>query len=155
MKPGADAMASATPRVPLANAAFSKRPIGPFQNTALALRMGSAKRSTLDGPTSRAMSSAPTSSTETTRPLALSVPAATTTSEGRSSETPRSSARVRMVRASASLSSSTRLLPIERPCAARKVFAMAPPMTSVSTRARSASRTAILSETFAPPSTAT
>jgi hypothetical protein len=37
------------------------------------------------------------------------------------------------------------------PFAARNVFAIAPPMTSVVTRSRSDSTTAILSDTFAPP----
>ncbi len=57
-------------------------------------------------------------------------------------------------RASESLSGSMTERPMSRPSAARKVFAIAPPTSSMSTRVSSDSITAILSLTFAPPSTA-
>ena len=104
---------------------------------------------------SSAMSSGLIASTATTRPSAAPTCAATTTSVGSTTATRFSSALASRSRASGSLSTSTRLRPIERPCAARKVLAIAPPMSSASTLLKSASITAILSLTFAPPSTAT
>jgi hypothetical protein len=61
----------------------------------------------------------------------------------------------RIFEASASLSSSTRLLPTSAPCALRKVYAMAPPISSASTLGSRLSMTLILSLTLAPPRMAT
>ena len=79
---------------------------------------------------------------------------ATTTSTGRCTATLRSDALRRNERAIGIASGSTRLLPTSSPLALRKVFAIAPPMRITFTRSSSASSTLILSETFAPPSTA-
>ena len=57
--------------------------------------------------------------------------------------------------ASQTLSFSTRDDPTGTSWAARNVYAIAPPMMRALTRVRRASITPILSDTFAPPSTAT
>ena len=76
---------------------------------------------------------------------------ATTTSTGRTTWTPRSSAAARIARASSTRSGSARLLPTGLPCASRKVFAIPPPMTMTSTLSSRCLRTLILSLTLAPP----
>ena len=76
---------------------------------------------------------------------------ATTTSTGRTILTPFSSAAARIARASSTRSGSARLLPMALPWASRKVFAMPPPMTMMSTLASRFLRTLILSLTLAPP----
>ncbi len=58
-------------------------------------------------------------------------------------------------RAVARTSDSTSESPNGRPCAARKVLAIPPPISNRSARARRLSTTAILSEIFAPPRIAT
>ena len=155
VKPGAAATIRARSIVPREKAGVSKRPMGPFQNTVFARVTAAPKSSTVFGPTSRAMVPSGTRSTEVVSPVVASRPEATTTSTGRSTSTPLSRARARMVRARGSLSSSIRLFAMSFPCAARNVLAIAPPTARVSTTPSSASTTSILSETFAPPSTAT
>ena len=60
-----------------------------------------------------------------------------------------------MSRAASSLSSSTSDVPTGLPMALKKVYAIAPPMSRRSTRGIRFSMTSILSDTLAPPSTAT
>ena len=81
--------------------------------------------------------------------------AAATTSVGSSIRTPAASAVRWMLRTSSIRSSSTRERPTDAPSAASKVNAMAPPIRMRSTRWINASITPSLSETFAPPRTAT
>ena len=69
--------------------------------------------------------------------------------------TSRSAARFSKSRASGSAVSSTSEAPSSCPCAARKVLAMPPPMSTRSALFNNRSSAAILSETFAPPRIAT
>ncbi len=76
---------------------------------------------------------------------------AITTSVGRMSWTPRSSAAAMIRRASSTRSGSARLLPTLLPWARMNVLAIPPPTTRMSTLFVRFSRTLILSETLAPP----
>src|SRR6266511_4146907 len=78
-----------------------------------------------------------------------------TWSTGRSTSTFLDCARSRICRARSSLSASTRLLPTSTSCAARNVYAIAPPTQMASAFASRFSSTLILSETLAPPMIAT
>ncbi len=148
-------MASATFIVPLANGAFSKKPIGPFQKIVLAATNVSVKSFTVFGPMSNAEVPPGIDATSTAVPAVTSGDGATMTSSGKRQFTFSSRALSRSVRASGSLSFSILEACTSTPRAARNVLAIAPPMHRVSTRANSASTTSILSETFAPPRTAT
>ena len=79
---------------------------------------------------------------------------ATITSTGRTPARPSPRPRRGSRRASSTRSGSARLLPTLLPWASRNVFAMPPPRTSRSTFVSRWSRTLILSETLAPPTTA-
>ena len=155
VKASASAMASATPKVPLANGFFSKRPIGPFQKTVFAPTNAEENSATERGPMSSAMVPSGIALTSTVVPELASSPLATTTSRGSSTLTFFAFALSSRVRASGSLSASIFEACTLVPLAARKVLAIAPPITSVSICCRSDSMTAILSETLAPPRTAT
>ena len=141
--------------VPWANDGISNTPRGPFQKTVRAGSSASSMSSRLFGPTSTIRQLAGIFSAGR---VLYSVPRvtslATTTSTGRMTGTPRVSAAARIRRASSTRSGSARLLPIALPWARRNVLAMPPPTTRRSTLVRRCSRTLILSETFAPPTTA-
>ena len=87
--------------------------------------------------------------------VTASILSATTWSTGRPSWSPRFLIFASISRAASCLSSSTSDLPTGTPLAFRKVYAIAPPMISLSTRDRKFWITSILSETFAPPRIAT
>src|SRR2546425_9354037 len=150
------ASAAATASVPRLNASTSKMPIGPFQKTVRARAISAEKASVVAGPMSTPSSSGGKSSAET---MVVRAPAsgrsAATWSTGRSMRTPLAAARASASRATPSLSSSTRERPTGFPWARRKVYAIAPPIQKLWTRPRRFSITPILSETLAPPSTAT
>ncbi len=76
---------------------------------------------------------------------------AITSSVGRRNFTPRCLALVRAAFAVSALSASTRDLPVLKPCANRKVYAIAPPTSKASALSNRRSITWILSDTFAPP----
>ena len=98
------------------------------------------------------MSSSLTSSTSFKVPFASSESSgATITSLGRIKSTWFSIALAIISLARSNLSSSTRDLPTSRPLDFKKVFAMAPTITRVSTFSNRFSITPILSETFEPP----
>ena len=80
-------------------------------------------------------------------PAASSRPAATTWSTGSSSSVFPASRRF----AVSTRSRSTSDFPTGSPFASRNVYAIAPPIATVSARAASDSSTASLSDTFAPP----
>ena len=147
------ATASASARVPAANASISKTPTGPFQTIVPALATISFSTAIEEGPMSRIMSSGSTSSTAFSVGAAVGVSSfAQTTSTGIGTLPGQAS---RIDCASGTRSGSTSDLPTW-PCAARmNVFAMPPPTTSTSTFAASAFRTVSLVDTFDPPTTAT
>ena len=80
---------------------------------------------------------------------------ATTLSIGSRKFTPLASAFAMISLASSMLSASSKDVPISRPCALKKVYAMPPPMIRESHLSRRFVMTPILSETFAPPRIAT
>ena len=142
----------ATALVPWANDGISKTPSGPFQNTVRASDSASTIRSWLALPRSTMCHEAGIFSAWS---VLYSVPRvtslATMTSTGRTTRTSFLAAVARIRRASSTRSGSARLLPIALPCASRKVFAIPPPRTSMSTNESRWSMTPILSDTFAPP----
>src|SRR5215470_3098351 len=152
---GAPATARATATVPAANGGFSKTPIGPFHTIVLAVASTAVKRSTVRGPMSRPICVSGISRMPTARPAALSTPSATITSTGSVSCTPRRRAASTAARAVSMRSGSTSDRPTAWPRARRNVKAMPPPITSASTLPIRCSTSATLSETLAPPSTAT
>src|SRR5215813_7947434 len=152
---GAEATARAMATVPAANGGFSKTPIGPFHTIVLAVASTAVKRSTVRGPMSRPIWVSGISRMPTARPAALSTPSATITSTGSVSCTPRRRAASTAARAVSMRSGSTSERPIAWPRARRNVKAMPPPITSASTLPIRCSTSATLSETLAPPSTAT
>src|SRR5918992_1325984 len=152
----APATAWATPRVPRANGSSSNTPIGPFQNTVLASARTRVNSSTVRGPMSNPLRPGGIRSAGTVRCRASAeASSAATTSSGRRMGTPRSSAFFIDPRTASTCSSSTRESPVPPPWAARKVKAIAPPTSRASTRSRRASMTSSLSDTLAPPRTAT
>jgi hypothetical protein len=152
----ASAQARATPRVPAAKGSISKTPIGPFHRTVFAPAITSPNRATESGPMSRPMRSAGISSAGTIRVAASgSIAAAATTSTGRWIVTPRRRACSTAARTLSIRSSSTSDRPTDPAAAATNVKAIAPPITSSSTRSTKASTTPSLSLTLAPPRIAT
>ncbi len=108
----------AIPSVPVANAATSKIPIGPFHSTVRASRSREANRVRVSGPMSTPTSAASSASTATTREGEVpSGVAETSTSVGRTSSTFRALAFSSTARAMSIRSSSTSDLPVGRPCA--------------------------------------
>src|SRR6266508_239282 len=151
VKPSTAAIASATARVPAANGGSSNTPIGPFQNTVLAGRNASVKAATVRGPMSRPSRSAGIASAATTPESASAANrSAATMSTGSSIRSPPRSSSSRQV---STISASSRDLPTSYPRALRNVKHIPPPISSRSTLGKSASMTASLSETLAPPST--
>src|SRR6266545_2633288 len=151
VKPSTAAIASATARVPAANGGSSNTPIGPFQNTVLAGRNASVKAATVRGPMSRPSRSAGIASASTTPESASAANrSAATMSTGSSIRSPPRSSSSRQV---STISASSRDLPTSYPRALRNVKHIPPPISSRSTFGKSASMTASLSETLAPPST--
>src|SRR5919106_48626 len=130
-------------------------PIGPFQNTERALLIFCANADDDSGP----MSTPIRSPIRPSRTVSWAAPSsglsAATTSVGRRTSTPRSSAVCKTSRTSSTRSLSTRERPTSVPRAARSVKAMAPPTMMASTRSSRFAMTLSLSETFAPPSTPT
>src|SRR4051794_9441180 len=148
--------ASATARVPPANASNSNTPMGPFQNTVLASASREANSSRVRGPMSRPSRSAGIAVASTTScgaSAANSVAASTST--GSTSSTSRLAASSMKPRTWSSWSSWSSDRPTSWPWALRKVYAMPPPMSSRSTLPSRLAMTPSLSETFAPPSTTT
>src|SRR6266542_1209073 len=151
VKPSTAAIASATARVPAANGGSSNTPIGPFQNTVLGGRNASVKAATVRGPMSRPSRSAGIASAATTPESASAANrSAATMSTGSSIRSPPRSSSSRQV---STISASSRDLPTSYPRALRNVKHIPPPISSRSTFGKSASMTASLSETLAPPST--
>ena len=141
----------ATPRVPALNGSSSNTPIGPFQRIVLASAMMRAYSSTVFGPMSRPIMPRGISAAGTVRRSAVAeISAAATTSCGTSTSTPRSRARALAARTSSNRSRSQRLVPISPPSAAISVNAIAPPISSTSTRSINDSITASLSLTLRP-----
>src|SRR5262245_13881435 len=150
------AIAVATPRVPAPNGSSSYTPIGPAHMIVFASAIVRANSSTDLGPMSRPIRSPGISQLGTVRRGAsMLTSGAATTSSGNCNTTPRSCALAVARCTSGNRSGSTRLLPVEPPASAMNVKAIAPPTRSASTRSTSASIVSHLSETFAPPSTAT
>src|SRR5439155_4897121 len=150
------ASARAIAIVPRLNASTSKMPMGPFQSTVRAAAISFANKSMVCGPMSTPSSSAGKSSAPTARVVApASGRSAARWSTGRMTRTPRAAARASVAAARSTLSASTRERPTGFPCARRNVYAIAPPMQKAWTRPRRFSSTPILSDTLAPPRTAT
>jgi hypothetical protein len=150
------AIAVATPRVPAENGSSSNTPIGPFHRIVRASASVRANSSTDRGPMSSPIRSRGSSAAFTVSRLASAeISGAATTSSGSWISTPRSSAARSASRASSTRSRSTRLPPTSPPWATMNVKAMAPPTRMASTRSVSAEIVGSLSDTFAPPRTAT
>ena len=134
----------------------SKAPSGPFQTRVEAARSRASKAATLCGPTSKAIMFACTPSTPTVRVGGLARnSSATTRSTGSRISQFAALACSMICRAVACISASCRDLPMPWPCAARKVLAMAPPITSTSTLLQRLPSNSSLVETLAPPTMAT
>ena len=142
------AIARATPNVPARERRPSRRgPSGRSRRSSSRRRSASRRARRVFGPMSSAIVAVGdrVDADDVARSARRAL-SATTTSTGKSTSTPASRAFSRIVRASASLSLfDLRRLHVRCPCAARNVFAIAPPMTSASTFSRSDSTTAILS----------
>ena len=111
--------------------------------------------SMLRGPMSRIISSVPTLSTATTREGAFALNSlATTASTGSTISQPLAFALARISRAVGKRSCSHKDLPTACPSAARKVLAMAPPMTRRSTLASRLPSRSSLVDILAPPTIA-
>ena len=138
-KPETLVNASAMTRVPFANFSISKTPIGPFQKTVFASRISFAKFSADSGPMSRPNPDAPKSVSSILFALVTTVSAsapnllATTMSLGRTTSTPRASARDKYSRHTSIWSCSSKLAPTLKPLAAKKVNSIPPPIRSLST----------------------
>ena len=144
-------MASATPLVPSAKAGNSNTPIGPFQKIVLALDSSVAKRFTDSGPMSRPiLPSGMRSAATVSGGESAANSSATTMSTGRWMTSPWVSSSSRQVSIISSCSSE---VPTERPCAARNVKHMPPPMITLSALPARFSMTASLSDTLDPPRT--
>src|ERR1041384_3881180 len=148
----ASAIAAAMTRVPPSNGGVSNTPIGPFQSTVPALLSRVANAMADAGSMSYI---AKPSGTLLLGTVSVVMPSrssgATTQPVGRTTLSP---ARCMRPRASSTRSSSTSDLPVARPIARKKVQAIAPPISTASTRGSSASMRSILPLTLAPPSTA-
>ena len=143
------ATAWATARVPAAKRSSSNMPIGPFQKTVRASMTTSPNSAAVPGPMS-----SPLAPSGRRVPYVCTLPAASspTMSEGRWIGFDVVSSRRRHV---STWSGSNSESPIELPWAARNVKHIAPPTARASTASSNASITPSLSETLAPPSTAT
>src|SRR5664280_1042208 len=138
--------------VPVEKAGISKTPSGPFQKIVRAPSRADAIIASDAGPTSTMCQLAGSFSVERvlySEPWVTSF--AITTSTGRISFTPASSAAAMIRFASSIRSGSARLLPTDVACARRNVLAIPPPTIRMSTFPRRWTSTFILSETFAPP----
>src|SRR5512137_2502292 len=154
------AVASATPSaswcVPSANASNSNTPIGPFQMIVPAERTMWPSASALDGPMSRIISSGRTSSARRTVATAVAENSfATTTSIGSGSVAPLALSVASTFLHSGTRSGSASDLPMGKPSASRKVFAMPPPTINWSTFCARLFRIVSLVETFEPATIAT
>eukprot|EP01139_Manchomonas_bermudensis_P023926 Amastigsp_a841750_96.p2 type:complete len:209 gc:universal Amastigsp_a841750_96:189-815(+) len=150
-------IARAMAKVPAARCFTSNTPIGPFQMTVLA-DASSRSKSAIDlGPMSSPMRFGCIAETAevTADEAGASIDSADTTSTGSTIGTRLAWAFSRILAAAGTKSRSTRDLPTESPCAARKVNIMPPPMRSLSHLPRRDSSTGIFVDTFAPPITAT
>src|SRR5579859_6420453 len=149
----ASTSAFATARVPTSNGGVSKTPIGPFHKIVLALRIRARKSAAVAWSMSKTAQPAGMASEATlVRSPDRSREGAITAPRGRISFFP---ALVRRAFARSIRSRSTREVPTSNPIAAKNVHAIAPPISTSSTRGRSDSITSILPEILAPPSTAT
>ena len=144
---------------PPANGAFSKRPIGPFQKIVFASAKRLAKASTLFGPDverHRARRGRASTLDGLARRVGLDARGDDDVDRQQRRRRPWPRAFSRMRARERQLVALDAARPAcSCPCAARNVFAIAPPMTSAFTFSSSDSTTAILSLTFAPPRTAT
>ncbi len=146
------ATASASRCDPRANASNSITPIGPFHTTVRHPSSALAYSFSVVSPASMIRQPSGTSRTDTCLACASAAnSSATVTSVGSSSVTPFSFARVITCRACSRYSSSTSDSPTSMPSALKNVFAMPPPMSSLSTRSSRLSSTPIFVLTFAPP----
>src|SRR5882672_3416116 len=148
----ASTRAFAIARVPASNGGVSNTPIGPFQKIVLARSKRAAKSCCVVSSMSNTAQPLGIASAATERcSLARSSDGAITPPRGRISFLPLVAS---SSLASAMRSGSTNEPPTSSPIALKNVHAMAPPMSSSSTRGRSERMTSILPEIFAPPSTA-
>src|SRR5256712_4716104 len=139
--------------VPASNGGVSKTPIGPFQKIVFARSRRARKSCWVAASISKTAHPLGIASAATDRfSLARSSDGAITAPRGRISFLPLLAS---SSFASARRSGSTSDDPTSSPMAAKKVHAIAPPMSSSSTRGSSERITSILPEIFAPPSTAT
>ena len=142
-------------KVPLLKGSISKTPIGPFQTTVLAFFSAFPKRSVVFGPISKPIQPEGISWTDVIRIGAEeSIFSAATQSTGRRRSIPFFWAVSIIVLAVTRRSSSTRDLPTSKPLAFKKVKAIPPPMSNLSTRWARFWRTSSFPETLAPPTTA-
>ena len=149
------ATARATVVVPVSNGGNSKAPRGPFHTSVRKRKSLWIRSSAVAGPISRIMASAGTLSMATVWLGALALNSrAITASVGRTISGPPDLASAMMARALGAISRSHSEAPTSTPAAKRKVLAMAPPITNVSTLAARLPRRSSLVDTLAPPITA-
>ena len=145
----------ATATVAVSNGASSKAPSGPFHTSVFMLASFAAMAFAEAGPASRIISSTATSFTEAARCGGFALNSfERRPSVGSTISQPAAFAFFSISRAVPARSCSQRLLPTFTPRAARKVFAMPPPITRQSTRDTRLPRRSSLVETFAPPTIA-